>query len=196
MFCLAAHTGARRSELIRLRVADVDVVGKTVTIRERKRVKGHVTTRRIPMSAFLIAVLTQWLADHPGGPWLFCHDESVLRSRKRSMTTGHLSQKRRPKSGKERQVGVRQRGITGVTPLTKNEAHDHFKRTLKGSIWNVLRGWHTLRHSFVSACASRGVDQRLVESWSGHMSAEMSRRYAHLYPSTQQEALSSVFDAA
>jgi integrase len=110
------------------------------------------------------------------------------------LTTGHFGQKRRPKSGKERRAGVRQRGITGATPLTTNEAHDHFKRTLKGSIWDVLRGWHALRHSFVSACASRGVDQRLVESWSGHMSADMSRRYAHLYPSTQQEALSAVFD--
>lgn len=194
MFCLAAHTGARRSELIRLRVADVDVAGRFVTIRERKRVKGQVTTRRVPMSAFLIAVMTQWLADHPGGPWLFCHDSTVARSRKRSLTTGHVGQKRRPKRGRERRAGVRQRGIMGAAPLTKNEAHDHFKRTLKGSTWNVLRGWHALRHSFVSACASRGVDQRLVESWSGHMSADMSRRYAHLYPSTQQEALSAVFD--
>jgi len=29
-------------------------------------------------------------------------------------------------------------------------------------MWEVLRGWHVLRHSFISNCASRGVDQRLL----------------------------------
>lgn len=59
-----------------------------------------------------------------------------------------------------------------------------------------MRGLHTLRHSFVSACASAGVDQRLVEEWAGHMSADMSRRYRHLYPSTQQAAIQGVFGQA
>ena len=196
MFCLAAHTGARRSEIIRMKIADVDLAGKIVTIREKKRVKGQATTRRVPMSAFLIAVLTNWLDEHPGGPWLFCHEQTVTRSRKRSLMTGHLAQKARPTSGKERKARLRQRDLPEPAPLTKDEANHHLRHTLDGSEWKVLRGWHTLRHSFISACASRGVDQRLVESWAGHMSPEMSRRYAHLYPSTQQAALSSVFDAA
>jgi integrase len=196
MFCLAAHTGARRSEIIRMKIADVDLVGKTVTIREKKRVKGQATTRRVPMSAFLIGVLTDWLNDHPGGPWLFCHEQTVIRSRKRSAMTGHLNEKLRPKSGKERKAGLMERAPVAPAALTKDEVNHHFRQTLKNSKWDVLRGWHTLRHSFISACASRGVDQRLVESWAGHMSPEMSRRYAHLYPSTQQEALSGVFDGA
>ena len=196
MFCLAAHTGARRSEIIRMKIADVDLTGKIVTIREKKRVKGQATTRRGPMSAFLIGVVTNWLTDHPGGPWLFCHEQTVIRSRKRSALTGHLNQKLRPKSGKERKARLRERDSVVAAALTKDEASHHLRQTLKNSKWDVLRGWHTLRHSFISACASRGVDQRLVECWTGHMSPEMSRRYAHLYPSTQQEALSGVFDAA
>ncbi len=196
MFCMAAHTGARRSELLRMRVADVDIAGKTVTIHERKRVKGTATTRRVPMSAFLVGVMTEWVAEHPGGPWLFCHDAAVARSRKRSPTTGHQGQKTRPKSGKARQAMVRKRDCVAVASLTKDEANHHFRKAVSGGKWEVLRGWHALRHSFVSACASRGVDQRLVEAWAGHMSPEMSRRYAHLYPSVQQKALSAVFDAA
>lgn len=77
--------------------------------------------------------------------------------------------------------------------ITPREAHNYFERALKQSKWNALRGWHALRHSFVSACASKGVDQRMVESWAGHMSAEMSRRYAHLWPSAQREAMKAVF---
>ena len=35
----------------------------------------------------------------------------------------------------------------GVLPVTKDEAHDHFQRTLARSKWAVLRGFHVLRHS-------------------------------------------------
>jgi integrase len=73
MLCTAAHTGARRSELIRIKLADVDVAGNRLTIREKKRVRGQATTRRVPMSAFLVSVLKQWIADHPGGAWLSPH---------------------------------------------------------------------------------------------------------------------------
>ncbi|MFT3920947.1 MAG: tyrosine-type recombinase/integrase [Myxococcales bacterium] len=111
MFCVAAHTGARRSELIRMKVADIDLAGRIVTIRERKRVKGQATTRRVPMSAFLTAILAQWLADHPGGPWLFCHESTIAHSRKRSLTTGHLGERTRPKNGNERKSRVRQRNL-------------------------------------------------------------------------------------
>ncbi len=34
MVCTAAHTGARRSELVRMRVADVDFAGEVITVRE------------------------------------------------------------------------------------------------------------------------------------------------------------------
>ena len=78
-------------------------------------------------------------------------------------------------------------------PIIPSEAANYFTRALKKSKWSVIRGWHALRHSFVSACASRGVDQRMLQEWCGHMSPEMSRRYAHLWPSSQQEALKSVF---
>jgi integrase len=195
MFCFAAYTGARRSEIIRTRIADVDFSRKQITIHERKRVKGKATTRRVPLAAFLSGVLKDWLAVHPGGPWLFCHNEYVARSKKRSRTTGHRSAHVRPKTGAGRKAAVRERSRPAASPLTRDEAHDHLRRALKASKWENMRGWHALRHSFVSACASRGVDQRLVEAWAGHMSVEMSRRYAHLWPSVQQEALARVFSS-
>ena len=193
MLCFAAHTGARRSEIIRSRTTDVDFDGKVVTIHEKKRVKGKTTTRLVPLSPFLIVVLREWLAAHPGGQYLFCHQSTVARSKTRSLTTGHKGQTQRAKTSAGRTASIRPRGQVMACPLTPAEAHDHFKRVLADGKWEVLRGWHTLRHSMISACASSGVDQRLVESWAGHMSREMSRRYAHLYPSTQQEALARVF---
>jgi integrase len=193
MFGFAAYTGARRSEIVRTRIADVNFTGKVITIHERKRVKGTATTRRVPLAASLSGVLKDWLAIHPGGPWLFCHNEHVTRSKKRSGTTGHQSPRLRSKTTAGRLATLRPRQRPAVSALTRDEAHDHLRRVLKGSKWENMRGWHALRHSFVSACASRGVDQRLVEAWAGHMSVQMSRRYAHLWPSVQHEALARVF---
>ena len=65
MIVTAAHTGARRSELIRSEVSDIQ--DDTIVIRERKRVRGKLTTRRVPLSTKLRTVLTEWLEDHPGG---------------------------------------------------------------------------------------------------------------------------------
>ena len=78
-------------------------------------------------------------------------------------------------------------------PVTHDEAQDHFSRTLSDSKWRVVRGWHTLRHSFASNCAASGVDQRLINSWMGHQTAEMERRYRHLFPDQQQAAIVQVF---
>lgn len=96
IICFAAHTGARRSEIIRTRLADVDFTGKTVIIREKKRVRAKSTTRRVPLSTFLVGVLQDWLNVHPGGAYLFCLSGTVARSKKRSPTTGHQGQQKRP----------------------------------------------------------------------------------------------------
>jgi site-specific recombinase XerD len=85
------------------------------------------------------------------------------------------------------------RETAAAAGLTRNEVHDHFGRVTEGSKWESMRGLHCLRHSFINACASKGVDQRLIQEWAGHMNAATSRRYAHLYPSTQQEAIRGVF---
>jgi integrase len=166
MFALAAHTGVRRSEMLRAEVTDIDFAGETILIREMKRARGERTNRRVPLSPFLFQVLRDWLDHHPGGRSLFCQLPHVAYSRKQRATP---------------------------TPLTRNEAHDHFHRTVRGSKWSVLRGWHVLRHSFASNCAAAGVDQRFINTWVGHMTEAMVRRYQHLRPDSQRQALALVF---
>jgi integrase len=166
MFAFAAHTGARRSEMLRARIDDVDFAGGAVLLREKKRARGTRTHRRVPLTPALDRALRDWVARHPGGQALFCHRPEVPRSKKRR---------------------------AGAVPLTRDEAHDHFRRTLAGSKWAVLRGWHVFRHSFVSNCAAKGTDQRLVEAWAGHTSATTSRRYMHLRPDQQRQAIRLVF---
>ncbi len=166
MLTTAAYTGARRSELIRAQVRDFDLEARTLTLREKKRNRQKYTTRTVPLSATLSNTLTEWFNNHPGGPHAFC--------------LGRITRSRTDR--KE------------VEPLTVNQAHDHLQRTLSGTKWERVRGWHVLRHSFASNCAAKGVDQRLINAWMGHQTEEMMKRYQHLFPDTQQQAIQSVFD--
>jgi len=120
MVFTAAHTGVRRSELPASKLGDFDAT--PMTIREKKRIKGARTTRRVPVSAKLRQVLDDWFAIHPGGNDTFC------------MTAI-------PRSNADRK---------GVAPISPAEAHDHFSRLLIGSQWGSHSRLHIFRHSFCS----------------------------------------------
>lgn len=166
MFFFAAHTGARRSEMLRSEIDDIDFYTKSVTIREKKRVRGTVTTRTVPLSPELERVLTDWFDEHPGGSSTFCHQLDVRGSKKQRTAYGSL---------------------------TKDEAVTHFRCTLDGGKWQKIRGWHTFRHSFCSNCAAAGIDQRFINAWVGHQTDEMVRRYRHLIPNQQLQEIQRVF---
>jgi integrase len=193
MLSTAAYTGARRSELLRMEVADVDFEAATILVREKKRTRKQRTTRRVALVAELAGVLKDWLAVHPGGKFLFCQTGVVARSKKRSRTTGHKDKKARASSLKGRLAAVRNRDAPPTAAVTRDEAHDHLKRTLAGSKWEVLRGYHVLRHSFISCLAAAGVDQRIIDEFVGHCSEEQRRRYRHLSPDVKQQAIQTVF---
>ena len=155
MFAFAAHTGARRSEVVRALPSDVDLAHDVVTVREKKRDKKKLTTRRVPLTPFLKEVLAEWMEQRGRGKTLFCKGDGKA--------------------------------------ITPREAHNYFQRGLRLSKWAVLKGWHVFRHSFISALASKGVDQRIIDDIVGHQTEEQRRRYRHLYPDVKQEAVRSAF---
>jgi integrase len=189
----AAYTGARRSELLRMEVADVDMAAGVILVREKKRSRKQRTTRHVSMPPALAEALKAWLAGHPGGKALFCQAGVVIGSRKRGRTTGHKGDRKRPTTAVGRRAGVRARGEVPPAPVTRDEAHDHLRRTLEGGEWAVLRGYHTLRHSFISCLAADGVDQRIIDDLVGHCSDEQRRRYRHLVPDVKRDAVKRVF---
>ncbi len=76
MFLFAAHTGARRSEIIRSRIDDFDFALRVVHIREKKRSRTQSTTfRRVPMSQRLAEEMSTWFAEHPGGQMTICRED-------------------------------------------------------------------------------------------------------------------------
>ena len=63
MFVFAAHSGARRSEIMRSRPEDFG--SGVVTIRERKRKKRKKSTRQVPISGRLRKAMDAWLRFAP-----------------------------------------------------------------------------------------------------------------------------------
>ncbi len=163
MFAFTAYTGARRSELIRSQLSDIDIAGGVATIREKKRVKGKESRRRVPICKPLSKILKPWLKQHPGSPFTFCHPDPILYSHRKTRDEEN--------------------------PLTRDQASQHFTHVLQGSKWDVIKGWHCLRHSFISNCASKGIDQRMIDEWVGHTIESMRHRYRHLFPSSQKDAM-------
>ena len=113
LIAMAAHTGARRSELIRMGVGDVDLDGGIVIVRERKRVKGKRSTRRAPLTPLLRTALQEWLAVHPGGPALVLPCRRS-RAEQEAKPDHRPSERRAPVDDAARQAGD---GAPGVRRL-------------------------------------------------------------------------------
>ena len=63
----------------------------------------------------------------------------------------------------------------GDEPLAVQTVQKALRRVLKNSKWTVIKGWHVLRHSFISACAAHAIDQQFIDEWVGHCSAASRR---------------------
>lgn len=156
MFVFAAHTGARRSEILRSELEDFDLGSGMVTIREKKKDRSkEMTFRHVPMSPLLREAVLAWKAEHPGGHLTICQEANK--------------------------------------PLSVQLAAHHFRWAVEGSKWDKLRGWHVFRHSFASNCALKGIDQRIIDAWMGHQTEDMRKRYRHLFPDQQMQAINLVF---
>lgn len=110
-----------------------------------------------------------------------------------------------PKSGKSRDIPL------GDEVLAALKAHRHLrgqlvfctdygrmlkKNEVKHPLWRATRkaglrriGWHTLRHTFASHLAMRGVPLKAVQELMGHATMEMTMRYAHLSPHVPRDAV-------
>jgi integrase len=66
MFVFCAHTGARRSEMARASVYDLDFEDGFVTLHERKKSRETKTTRRVPMSGLFKRVMREWVKGRAG----------------------------------------------------------------------------------------------------------------------------------
>jgi integrase len=109
-----------------------------------------------------------------------------------------------PKSNRERYIPLdvdvyeflfRRKRETGYVFLdTDQEPFDYHRmdrRITRACYGAGLRkvGWHTLRHTFASHLAMKGVPMTAIQQLMGHSNITTTMRYAHLAPSTLRAAI-------
>lgn len=109
-----------------------------------------------------------------------------------------------PKGNRERHIPLdidvyamlhRRKGHTGFVfvrsngqPFNKDVMNDSIRRLCKKAGLRTI-GWHTLRHTFASHLAMRGVPMPAIKELMGHTSIVTTMRYAHVAPSTLRTAI-------
>lgn len=160
LHAIPAYTGMRRGEVLRLRWPDVELDQGFVVARSRKQSRRAAeTARRIDLHPELRRELLAWRGERPGGQYVVCEPG-------------------------------------GVEPLGPDRANRCFWQPMRGTPWCLKSkknwfkvGFHTYRHSFASNLAARGVDQRVIDGWMGHMTEAMCKRYRHLFPEDRRSAM-------
>jgi integrase len=73
-------------------------------------------------------------------------------------------------------------------PFTSDRLHDVMQRLCRRAAFRRI-GWHTLRHTFASLLAMRGVPLPVIKELLGHAAITTTMRYAHVAPSTLRTAI-------
>ena len=149
--------------MLRSRIVDLDFDEMQVTIHECKRRKDlSSSTRMVPLHDKLASILESWLDRHPGGRHTFVAPLLMPYQKTRK----------------------------AVVPMTKTQAHVHFKALLADSKWSVVPGFHVLRHYFGANLARTGqVSETTIGAWMGHTTKEMRALYQHLFPQDGAEQI-------
>lgn len=103
------------------------------------------------------------------------------------------------KSGKQRVVPLSSiakalidsdRRMAAICPfdITINQAEYYWKQ-MKNRCSEIDGGWHTLRHTFASRLANKGVDIQVIRDLLGHSTVKVTERYAHVNKESLRKAV-------
>lgn len=73
-------------------------------------------------------------------------------------------------------------------PFNNDRLNDAIRKLCKQAGLRMI-GWHTLRHTFASHLAMRGVPLPAIKELMGHATITTTMRYAHVAPSTLRSAI-------
>lgn len=160
LYVLALTTGMRQGELFRLRWQDVDLEGRTLSVRgETKTAKSR---RQVQLSDIAVAALRR----HAGRQG----DECRL-------------------AGSEwQETGLVFTNTVGRALLTANLTQRSFRPLLERAGLPVIR-FHDLRHTAATLLLGKGIHPKVVSELLGHSQVGVTLDlYSHVTPTMHQEA--------
>lgn len=159
LHAIAAYTGMRRGEILRLRWEDIDFEHGVIQAKSRKASRRKKNSIRfVQLHSELRTTFEEW------------------RGKQRSpYVVG-------------RPVGTAPLTVHESNRLFWQPLRDTTWCLCSEKNWFKF-GFHMYRHSFVSNLAAAGVDQRVIDEFVGHETEAMRRRYRHLFPNNRKEAI-------
>jgi site-specific recombinase XerD len=151
MISMAYGAGLRVSEVVNLKIYDLNFEEKTIHIRQSKGAKDRITI----LPEALISNLKDFISSHHGNCLSPCpeNDYLFISSSQKKLTT---------------------RTLQKVFRQTLQ------KTILQGSGINPNASFHSLRHSFASHLVTAGVNLRIIQELLGHRSIRTTEIYTHV----------------
>jgi len=186
-------SGLRISEVVRLRIMDVDFGFKQITVRDGKGLSDRVT----PLSQNLMPLL-----GHQMERVKIIHDKDLINGFGKVYLPYALARKY-PNADKElgwqyvfpsRSLSLDPRsGIMRRRHLDKSVVNKAIKQAVRKAGIHKKVTAHTFRHSFATHLLQRGTDIRTIQSLLGHKSLETTMIYTHVL-NQGAEGVKSPFD--
>jgi integrase len=170
---VAANTSARGGELKRLRLKDVDVLNKTLTIR-RDSTKTDASCRIIPLNTTATLALGRLL------------DRA---SKLKSLEPEHYLF---PGSPFRRTKDAESHRGSGYDPSTHQVSWRTSWRNLVTKAGLPKLRFHDLRHHCITRLAENGVPDQTVMAISGHVSKAMLDHYSHVRMQARRNAVAAL----
>ena len=167
---IAANTGLRGIELKRLRLKNVDLAAREITI-IRKATKTDAGARSVYLNAMALAAMRRLVqrAELLGATlpdYLLPADLS-----RHTKATDPLKGKR------------------GFDPKRHQESWSTTWGSLRKAAGFPNLGFHQLRHTFISRMAEEGVPLQITQAMVGHTTEEVTKRYTHISEKARRAAV-------
>lgn len=170
------HTGMRLDEIVNLRWRNVDLNGRIITVGDNEFTTKGRTQRFIPMSEETYETLLR--VKNPSGK-LGINSEHMMKSK--YIYNLSLDSARDFVFCKE-----------DGSKFTGNYFSRRFKDACKAAGLDNAIHFHTLRHSFASNLAQKGVSLYMIKELLGHSSISTTEIYSHLNMDSLRDAIATL----
>jgi len=166
---LAANTGLRGGEVKRLKLGDIDLEKRRIVIR-RAGTKSDAGAREIPLNQDAVQAVR------------------ILLVRANDLGATQPQHYLLPKN-LSRIAWGKDKGQRGYDPTKHQVYWDSAWGSLTEKAGFPGLRFHDLRHSFITHMVERGVPIEVIQTQVGHMSARMTRHYAHVASGVTRKAV-------
>jgi integrase len=170
---LAANTTARGCELKGLRLADVDLISRSLTIR-RTSTKTDAGCRVIPLNENALWAVARLL------------------ERAQYLGASQLEHHVFPAAGFRHTQENRHVAGTGYDPTSPMRSWRTAWRSLTTAAGLQGLRFHDLRHHCITRLAEAGVPEQTLMAIAGHVSREMLEHYSHVRMQAKREAVAAL----